>query len=242
MSVTVVLNKPQALVNIAVVLRAMKNFGFRELRLVSPVDFNLRRIEGVAHKTGDIAQHTQIYDSVDEALADRSMVYGFTARGRAAKRNVIHVADAAQHAAALNNDERVALLFGPEDKGLTNDDLDRCHRIVAIPARVEHSSINLAQAVTLTLYEWFRMRETPAPLKPPKRTAPPVTRDQLEHLFADTEVALEAIEFFKSRKEKSIMRTLREIAHRTTLDERETKLLRAISIEVVRFLDRVGAR
>ncbi|MCZ6916761.1 MAG: TrmJ/YjtD family RNA methyltransferase [Gemmatimonadetes bacterium] len=240
MNITVVLHRPQDLVNIAVVIRAMKNFGFRDLRLVSPVDFDVRRIEGIAHKTGDVAQHTEIFDGLDEALADFTCVAGLTARGRAAKRNAMLVAPAASELVGLAETERVAVLFGPEDKGLTNDDLDRCHRIVTIPTRSEHSSMNLAQAATVTCYELFKAAGASPELKRPRRDAPPASREQLEQLFADAEAALEAFEFFKSRNQKSIMRTIRELVHRDPADEREVQLLRAIALEVQRYLERKG--
>jgi TrmH family RNA methyltransferase len=239
-NITVVLCRPQDLVNIAVVIRAMKNFGFRDLRLVEPADFDVGRIEGIAHKTGEIAQHTEIFESLDEALADFTCVAGLTARGRAAKRNAVLVDDAARELVALAETERVAILFGPEDKGLTNDDLDRCHRIVTIPTRSEHSSMNLAQAATVTCYELYRAGGRSLELKRPRRDAPPASREQLEQLFADAEMALESFEFFKSRNQKTIMRVIRELVHRGPADEREVRLLRAMTLEVQRFLERKG--
>ena len=242
MNITVVLHKPQDLINIAVVIRAMKNFGFRDLRLVSPAEFDVRRIEGIAHKSGDIAQRATVFDDLDDALADFTLVAGLTARGRTAKRNVRLVEDAAHELAAIESPERAAILFGREDKGLTNEDLDRCHRIVCIPTRSEHTSMNLAQAATVTLYELFKAANAPPEFKRPRRDAPPATREQLELLYRDAQEALEAIEFFKSRNQTSIMRTLREITHRATIDEREAKLVRAMSLEVVRYLERIGIK
>lgn len=241
MNTTVVLHCPQDLVNIAVVIRAMKNFGFRKLSLVDPAEFDVKRIEGVAHKTGDVASRARIFDNLDEALADFTFVVGLTARGRTAKRNVQHIAEAASELAALDVAERSAVLFGREDKGLSNTDLDRCHRVVSIPTS-DHSSMNLAQAATVTLYEIFKAANAPPPMKRPRRDAPPATREQLELLFHDAEAALEAIEFFKSRNQASIMRTVREVLHRAPLDEREAKLLRGMGIEVIRYLERVGVR
>ncbi|MCZ6857050.1 MAG: TrmJ/YjtD family RNA methyltransferase [Gemmatimonadetes bacterium] len=242
MNVTVVLHRPQDIINIAVVIRAMKNFGFRDLSLVSPAEFDVRRVEGIAHKTGDIVQRVKMFDELDEALGDFTLVVGLTARGRTAKRNVQFVEDAARDLAELDDSEKVAVLFGREDKGLTNEDLDRCHRIVTIPTTPEHTSMNVAQAATVTLYELFKARETLPDLKRPRRDAPPATREQLEFLFRDAETALDAIEFFKSRNEEAIMRTIREIAHRGPIDERETKLLRAMALEVVHYLERMDIR
>lgn len=242
MNITVVLHSPQDIINVAVVIRAMKNFGFRDLRLVSPAEFDIRRIEGIAHKTGDVVQRTKVFDDLDSALADFTMVVGLTARGRSAKRNVQFVGEAVQELVALEDSHRTAVVFGREDKGLTNEDLDRCHRIVTIPTTDDHSSMNLAQAATVTLYELFRARCELPDMKRPRRDAPQATREQLEFLFRDAEEALHAIEFFKSGNEDAIMRTVREIAHRGPLDEREVRLLQAVALEVVHYLKRSGVR
>src|SRR2546425_995636 len=126
----------------------------------------------------------------------------------------------------------VALLFGREDKGLPNAALDLCHRVVTIPTDPSYASLQLGHAVVLMLYELALARGDAArPFKPPRREAPPAKAEDLQRLFADAEAALEVIEFFKTRQAESVMRTIREIVHRTPLDEREAKLLRAIAIE-----------
>jgi len=130
-------------------------------------------------------------------------------------------------------------VFGPEDRGLTNDELDRCHRIVTIPTSADYASLNLAQAVAVMAYELFLARGTP-PLKPPRRAAEPATQEQLERLFADARRALEAIDFFKTRNPEPIMRTVREVLHRTPLDAREVELARAMCIEAAKRVRREG--
>ena len=104
-----------------------------------------------------------------------------------------------------------------------------------------YQALNLAQAFTVMAYEVFLARGVP-PFKTPRRTAPPATQDQLERLFVNAEGALEAIEFFKTHNAASIMRTVREVVHRTPLDAREAKLFRAMCIEVVKYLHRLGVR
>ena len=88
MSVVVVLHEPQDLVNIAHVVRALKNFGFRDLRLVNPREYDAYRVEGIAHQTQDILARVQRFETLEAALADCVHVAGFTARGRSAKRNL----------------------------------------------------------------------------------------------------------------------------------------------------------
>jgi TrmH family RNA methyltransferase len=221
------------LVNIAGVIRVMKNFALRDLRLVAPVEYDAYRVEGIAHKTGDVLKRVRLFDALDPALADCHHVVGFTARQRTAKRNAQRPREAAAELLAVREEALVALLFGPEDKGLTNDELDRCHRIVTIPTTPDYASLNLAQAVSVMAYELFVARGTP-PFKPPRRAADPATQEQLERLFADARRALEAIDFFKTRNPEAIMRTVREVIHRTRFDAREVELARAMCIEVRR--------
>src|SRR2546425_12062310 len=233
MSVVVVLHEPQDLVNIAHVVRALKNFGFRDLRLVSPREYDAHRIEGIAHQTQDVLARVARYDRLEEALADCVHVVGCTARPRSAKRNLQRPREAAAEILACSEGGPVALLFGREDKGLPNAALDLCHRVVTIPTDPSYASLQLGHAVVLMLYELALARGDAArPFKPPRREAPPAKVDDLQRLFADVEAALEVIEFFKTRQAESVMRTIREIVHRTPLDEREAKLLRAIAIEV----------
>src|SRR5882672_12561434 len=141
--ITVVLHEPQDLVNIAHVVRGMKNFGLRDLRLVNPREYEAYRVEGIAHQTQDVLARVQTFTALEDALADAVHIVGFTARGRTAKRNLQRPRDAAGEVVALGDQETVALLFGREDKGLSNEALDRCHRIVTIPSDPAYASLNL---------------------------------------------------------------------------------------------------
>ncbi len=228
----VVLHEPQELVNVAHVVRAMKNFGVADLRLVAPREFDAWRIEGIAHRSADVLARTARFDSLDAALADCVHVVGFTARGRTAKRNLRRPREALAEALARAEEGPVALLFGREDLGLPNEALDRCHRVVTVPTDPAYPSLNLAHAVVIALYERALARGAEErPFKPPRRRAGPATAGDLERLFADVERALAAVGFFKSHVEEQVMRTVREVAHRVPLDEREARLLRAMAIE-----------
>ena len=242
MSIVVVLHRTQDLVNMAVVIRAMMNFGLEDLRLVEPEEYDPHRIEGIAHKSGKILKRVKQFGSLNEALADCTHVAGLSARQRAAKRSMQRPADAAGELLAAEEAGTAALVLGPEDRGLSNEDLDRCHQVITIPTAPEHPSLNLAQAFTVMAYELFQARGAPAPFKPPRRSAPPAMQAEYERLFADAERALDAIEFFKTRNPALVMRTVREVGQRTAVDQREAKLIRAMCIEVVRYLERKRVR
>jgi tRNA/rRNA methyltransferase/tRNA (cytidine32/uridine32-2'-O)-methyltransferase len=239
--IVVVLHEPQDLVNIAHVVRAAKNFGFRDLRLVSPREYEAYRVEGIAHQTQDVLARVGRFDRLDDALADCVHVVGFTARGRTAKRNVQRPREAAAEILALADAGPVALLFGREDKGLPNEAVDRCHRVVTIPTNPDYASLNLAHAVVLMLYELALARgDERRPFKTPRREGGLATAGDLERLFADVEAALKVIDFFKTRQAEGVMRTVREVIHRAPLDEREAKLARAMAIEVVKYGERLA--
>jgi tRNA/rRNA methyltransferase/tRNA (cytidine32/uridine32-2'-O)-methyltransferase len=241
MSIVVVLDQPQDLVNIAHVVRGMKNFGFKDLRLVEPREYDAYRVEGIAHQTADVLARVRSFASLNEAIADCVHVVGLTARGRTAKRNLQRPREAAAEIDPLAEGGPVALLFGREDRGLSNEALDRCHRVVTIPSEASYPSLNLGHAAIVMLYELALARGAEGrPFKAPRRTSEPAAAEELERLFADIDRALAAIDFFKTRNAEGIMRTMRELAHRTPLDLREVKLLRAMAIEVVKYGERLA--
>lgn len=238
-AVCVVLYEPQDPVNIGATVRAMRNMGVEDLRLVRPCAYTPERLSGVAHGTADLIARTRHFDTLDAALADCVRVAGFTARRRAAKRPVTDARTAAPVLLDAASSGCVALLFGREDHGLPNDALDRAHVVVMIPT-TQHASLNLAQAVLLALYELhLAAADATRSLAPPRRDAPAATAADYELVFADAERALEAISFFKTRHHEHIMRTIRSLVFRAAPDRREAALLRAAAIEVLRTLERV---
>lgn len=241
-AVRVVLYEPQDPVNIAATVRAMKNMGCSNLFLVRSVEYDPWRLEGIAHDTNDIIEKIIKCDTIDEALDGCVRVAGFTARRRAAKRDVVTPRAASSELLNYASSGKVAVLFGREDKGLPNDILDRAHLVVTIPT-TNHASLNLAQAVLIALYELhLTAADATRTLAPPRKDAPPATAQEYEQLFSDTERALHAIDFFKTRFHEHIMRSMRTLFYRAAPDSRELALLRAVFIEVIRTIERVSKR
>jgi tRNA (cytidine32/uridine32-2'-O)-methyltransferase len=236
-----VLVQPQDIVNIASAVRIARNFGLERMRLVNPAAFDAYRIEGIAHNTADFVQGIEIRSTLEEAIGDCVFTAVLTARQRTAKRRTLRPREAAELLIARADSGPVAIVAGREDRGLTNAELDLGHALVTIPTDPAHSSLNLAQAVAIMAYEiWVARGGAALPLKPPRKAAAPATSAQLEELFGDWQRALWAIDFFKTRRSESVMRSLREILHRAELDGREASLVRAMGIEVVRYLARAG--
>ncbi len=237
-SVVTVLFEPQDPVNIGATVRAMKNMGLEQLRLVRPVAYDPVQIEGIAHGTMDLIERIAHFDSFEEAVADCVFVAGFTARLRSAKLRVLDPKALAQEVIATAADGPAALVFGREDSGLPNDILDRVNATVTIPT-TSHSSLNLAQAALIAFYELHLAVGTATEhWAPPRKDAPPPMNEQFEMFFADAERTLTAIEFFKTRYPEHIMRTLRSLAFRAAPNARELSLMRAMTIEVTNFLRR----
>ncbi|HUF65931.1 MAG TPA: TrmJ/YjtD family RNA methyltransferase [Gemmatimonadaceae bacterium] len=241
-AVRVVLHEPQDPVNIAATVRAMKNMGLTRLRLVQPVEYDPWRLEGIAHDTQDVLHRVERFDSLDAALADCVRVAGFTARRRAAKRPVTDPAAAAADLLRYAADGPVALLFGREDRGLGNEELDRAHILVTIPT-TDHASLNLAQAVLIGLYELHvQAADATRTMLPPRKATRAATAAEYELLYADIERALTRMDFFKTRNAEHVMRSLRSLLGRAAPDARELALVRAIAIEVVRTIERIERR
>jgi len=236
-----VLVAPQDIVNIGGAVRIAKNFGVSQVRLVTPQIYDPWRIEGIAHNTGDLIERITIHDTLDQAVGDCVWSVALTARERTAKRTVFRPAAAAVELATRAVGGPVAIVAGREDKGLTNDELDRCAALVTIPTNPEYRSLNLAQAIAIMCYEsWLARGGERRPIKPPRRPAGPASLELMERLFADWQRALWAIDFFKTRQSDHVMRSFREVLFRAELDAREASLIRAMGIEVVRFLERSG--
>ena len=236
------LDEPQDPVNIAAVVRAMKNMGPASLVLVRPGEYDASRIHFVAHDSEDIVARIRHCDTVDEALEGCIHVAAYTARRRAAKRRVSDPRTAAEALVEFAEEGDVALLFGREDRGLDNESLDRAHVVVTIPT-TDYASLNLAQAALIAMYELrLAAPEHARPSRPPRKDAPPATSEQFERLFGDVERALVAIDFFKTRNEDLVLRSFRSLTFRAAPDAREIELLRAMAIEVSRSLERAQGR
>ena len=236
-----VMVNPQDIVNIAAAVRIARNFGIERMRLVNPETFDPWRIEGIAHNSAEFVARIEILDSLEAAVADCVHVAVLTARGRTAKRRTIRPREAAAELAVKSVAGPVAIVVGREDRGLTNAELDLGHVLVTIPTDPRSSSLNLAQAVAVMAYEsWLARGGDDLPLKPARKDTDAATSAQLEDLFDDWRRALWAIDFFKTRRPESVMRSFREIIHRAAPDGREATLVRAMGIEVVRYLERAG--
>lgn len=242
--IVVVLDHPKDVVNIAAVMRAMMNMGLSTLRLVRPDEFDAYRIEGIAHRSGPLIESTAIVDSLAEAVEDCVFVVGTTARPRTANRNYVRPRPLAAEMLERAAEGPVALVFGREDRGLTNEGLDLCHRVAIIPTDAEYSSLNLAQAFLVLAYELHLAAVEGGEALPEGRRADrPATLGELEGMYEALQNGLGRIDFFKgTRRADAVVRTLRTVLSRADLDRRESKLIQAIGFEIGNYMDRHQVR
>ncbi len=236
----VILHQPRFVVNIGGVIRAMKNMGVGSLRLVNAIPFTPDDITAIAHRSEDILASLQHYDTLDSALADVRYVLGTSARPRTTAPTLRTIREVAADLASDTNSAcfPLALLFGPEDNGLDNAALDRCHAIVHLPTDPSYPSLNLSHAVLLLLYE-LRMaslaQTAPTAPIPKPATTPPVAGAAYETFFAIGQEALQSLDFFTSAQQiPHLMRILRQLTYRAHPGEKELALLTAIAREIIK--------
>ena len=241
-AVTVVLYESQDPINIGAVVRAMKNMGVHDLRLVRPCPYDPNRIEQIAHDTRDLVERIREFTTLEAALADCVYVVGFSGRRQAARWARHTPRSAAEALLERAPTGRVAILFGREDHGLPNEALDQCQAICTIPT-TEHFSLNVAQACLLALYELHLLAgDATKPIPKPRHAAPPPTKEAVEMTLADLRRALEAIAYFGTRNEELVMRTVRSLVFRAEPDARELLIVRTAAIEVLRTIERESRR
>jgi tRNA (cytidine32/uridine32-2'-O)-methyltransferase len=232
--------------------------GLRKLVLVAPhtthkdVGSTNRRAEplqqqhaeslAMAVGADDVLLSAQICDTLEEALADCRFVAGCTARQRQVTLPEFAPRDAATKLLDAARGGAVALVFGPERSGLSNDDLQRCHITVHIPADPEFSSLNLAAAVQVLSYELRLAMLAHADIAAGEstRSDPPADQAQMEAFFTHLEHMLHAIDFHKGRSPATVQRRLRGLFLRAQPDTRELRILRGILADAERMARLAG--
>jgi tRNA/rRNA methyltransferase len=240
----VILNEPQLAENIGAVARVMANFGLSDLRLVRPRDgWPQERAWAGASGADWPLEGARVFDSVGAAMADLRLVLATTARPREAMLPVITPREAAARLAEAHEQAWPSgLLFGGERAGLETADIALCHAIVTIPIDPRFHSLNLAQAVAITAYEW---RLTRSATPPPRFVAAPEPADQatVHGFYEQLEGELEAAGFFHPpEKRASMVRNLRVAFGRAALSDQEVRTLRGVVTALSRGRGRVLAK
>ena len=222
----IVLVRPQLGQNIGKAARAMLNFGLTDLRLVTPRDGWPNPDAGPAASGADVVlERAQVFSTVQDALADCSLVFASTVRRRDLIMPVLGPEQMADEIAG--SPQRSAILFGPERSGLETDEVALAKAIVTVPINPEFASLNLAQAVILLAYEWSKRSTLAQP--PAKDLEPPAPQAELEGMIGQLDEALtEKGYFHPPSRMNSTRNTIRTIFTKTGWSSREVKAVRGI--------------
>lgn len=223
--------------NIGGAARAMKNMGLSELCLVEPREYPAPRAVWRAAGAREVLTHATVVDSVDEAIADCSLVIGTSARERRIPWPLINPRECGVRVWAEAQKHKVALLFGREDRGLTNDELQKCHYHVHIPSNPEYSSLNLATAVQVLAYE-IRMaslaNENGDLPDLAEWDQPLVNAEDLENFHKHLAETMAELDFYDPENPKQLLTRMRRLFNRLRMDQMEVSILRGLLSAVQR--------
>lgn len=217
--------------NIGAVARAMKNMMFTNLCLVSPKIFPHADATARAAGADDILARAQIFKTLPEAIADCTLVIGASARSRTISWSEVTPRECAEKIVTEFSDEKIAIVFGRENSGLKNEELDLCRFLLHIPCNPNYSSLNIAAAVQVVCYELFLAAQSSEVTRKTigdEDEQEFATSDQMERFYQHLEETLIDIDFMRTDKEKSLMRRLRRIYNRAQLRSKEVDILRGI--------------
>jgi tRNA (cytidine32/uridine32-2'-O)-methyltransferase len=227
--------------NIGGAARAMKNMGLSELYLVQPREYPAPRAVWRAAGARDILANAKIVDSVDQAIAGCGLVVGTSARERRIPWPLINPRECGARIWQEAYSHDIALLFGREDRGLTNEELHKCHYHVHIPSNPDYSSLNLATAVQVLSYEIRMASLADAEGNLPSLQEwdqPPVTTDDLEYFHEHLAQTMADLDFYDPDNPKQLLTRMRRLFNRVRMDQMEVSILRGLLSSVQRIINK----
>jgi tRNA/rRNA methyltransferase len=228
-NISIVMVEPQSPGNIGMACRAMKNMGLSRLRLVKGCDrFHPESLK-FAVSARDLLEQAELFDDLPSALADCTLTVGTTRRHGKYRQEILSPPQVATLLKArISPACRAAIVFGREDSGLTTDELSLCRWHATIPSAAEYGSLNLSQAILVFCYELGQAGDPPAG----GRLEPPASSGEMEQLFGQMDSSLQKIGFLNEQNPGHIMRSLRRIFFRSSLDTREVAILRGLMTQI----------
>jgi tRNA/rRNA methyltransferase len=213
--------RPRGSGNIGSIARAMKNFGACELAIVGTARTRSFWARAMATHGRDVLSNAKCYETIREAVADCNLIVGTTARGGLYRHHSRTPRDSAPEIASAAETGKVALLFGPEDHGLDNKDLQSCQLLITIPTHSDYQSLNVAQAAVVCLYEIFVASLAPAAPAAIQRAE----AEQVERLFDIMRASLLKIGCLDSENPGHMLLALRRILGRAGLEDKDVRIL-----------------
>ncbi len=226
--------------NIGAVARAMKNMGLSRLYLVAPRQFPDEQANWRAVAADDLLESAVVTETLEEAVGDCQFVVGTSARGRRIPWPVLDPRRCAERMDGESDRGEVAVLFGREDRGLTNDELKLCNLHLNIPTSEDYSSLNLAMAVQVVCYELRMLLDMPSlpAAQDAQWDTSFVTSDYMERYYEHLEKTLIDIDFLVPAAPRQLMLRMRRLYSRVRLDEMEVNILRGILTQTQKWVEK----
>ena len=211
--------------NIGSVARAMKNMGLSNLVLIKPKKFPHQEATALAGNATDILDRAQVFDSIEKAIQSSKVIYATSARERSIEWPILSAKDAASEIHSLAAEKiKVSILFGREDRGLTNEELQMANKHLIIPADPEYPVLNIAMSTQVVCYELFQAFQQ-EPLSS-WQDFPEYTADELNHLIQHFNETVEALELVDKKNPKQILTRIERMFRRLYPDQMEGNFLR----------------
>jgi len=223
-NISIILVDTKTPANIGAVARCMMNTGLSRLILVDPPIDRNNEAQRLAAGAGALLAAAQTYDSLDKAVADHHLVIGTTRHKGKQRKNLRSPRVQAEHVVPLLAHNKAAIVFGNEVNGLTNNDLARCHELIAIPSADAFPSLNLSHAVMIVAYELFLAAGATPSIS---QTALAAGADA-EQFYSHLQKTLQDVEFIDPSRPERMMRSLRQLFGKARLNERDIKILQGI--------------
>jgi TrmH family RNA methyltransferase len=227
MSIRIVLVDTSHPGNIGATARAIKNMGLSELRLVRPRSFPDTEAVARASSADDVLGAARVHERLEDAVADCGLVVGTSSRQRRMHWDLHEPREVAPQILSAAQSGPVAVVFGSERFGLTNEELALCNLFVTIPTSTEYASLNVAMAVQIIAYELWMVRRA-GPPEQPARDVPLASAEDMSRLYVHLEAVLEQIDFRDRTGGGHLMARLRRLFNRAVLDQNEMNILRGI--------------
>ena len=226
-SLEIILVEPQIPGNVGAVARVLKNFGVNSLCLIRPCPFLTREAISRASKAEDILYRAKLFSSLEDALSNCQYVVTTTARRRY-KISLLTPREIAPFLSAMSQENRIALVFGPERSGLKNEELALGHISITIPTDASYPSLNLAQAVGIVLYELFLQTKCGISQKFPRLA----TGAQLSAMYKHLMEVLDKIGFVQKGQEEHTELVIRRLFSKIPLEEKDIQVIRGICRQI----------
>ncbi len=222
--------------NVGAVCRAMKNMGLRDLAIAAPRDdTDWAEARKIATHADDVLTARRLFPRLEDAIADCGLVFGTTARPGLYREHARTPREWTPRILRAAADTPVALVFGPEDRGLSNEELTPCNHFIRIPSSPEYPSLNLAQSVMIIAYELFVAAGI---FVPPVERSPEANSEYRERMFAMWERALRAIGFMDAEKSAHMMLGLRRVFARAPLTKADVRIFMGVARQTLWMAER----